>query len=873
MKKKLSTRVVSFFMSFMMLFQLLPITVFAAMNPPIINSVGGIEVDQETNMGGAPTVIIGEEYSAQVVATGADLSYTAGVESYMKLPEGLTIDPETGLISGTCTADIGRYDVYIEVSNAAGTAHAVVGFTVGDSSLAPTITTEAGSLGTAYKDTSSKFTVSINNENSQASDIYGFKWSLVSGSLPTGMNLTYTKMPDVYISGIPTETGTFNFELKAQNDFGSETKSFSIEVIEGEVRPEIIEPANQQIGNAIIGQSFEYQFEATGTNILENPILWSIDDDDFTQESYELGKGLSMSKTGFISGIPTATGTVSFTIYAKNSKGKDSVYAFINIHENGEASSISISPEIVVLERGASQEFTVSLEGYGDVEQVGYWGFYMWDGELGGPFPSPTDSELSIDDPDTPSGSVILTIGENEERKEFRVVAYSLSGNNGVRGYATVYLSDVDCKFITQPQSKGLAVDEPFYPKWKLNFIPDEVIIEYYNEGEWSYFNVANATGGTILAQTGPLTLRVKATKHGEAIYSDTFEVSWEDNYEFSVTPNALDWGNVNWGDLANYTEKIVTIENTGNKPFYVESTTHDGFNISIANDTMLLAPGDETLLYISPKDDISVGNYTFNLTLKATNDGDKWSMELPAAINLVGASFVHQPQGGIADIDDTYTIIFELDKHPDSLDLQWYNDYTSAWVSVMGVELEADDISATIPAESSEITKKYRIVATYGSNQIISDEFTVKWAELYAINCIAHNISNDEAAGIVYLETDIASYNGNGAFGHATKDSTVTINAVANPGYKFIEWRKGAPADPEAKISENANCELEASENSMWLYAIFQDVETCTVTFESNGGSEVASVENISKGSTILKPTNPTKSRRITVLPLMPMQ
>ena len=529
MKKNLNARVLSFFMSFAMLFQLLPITVLAAMNPPIIISVGEINVDQETNMGGAPTVIKGQEYSVQVNATGAELTYTAGVGSYMTLPAGLSINSETGLISGNCTAENGRYDVYIEVSNAAGKAHAVVGFTVGDSSLAPVITTDAGSLGTTYKDAYNYFVVSIDNENGTASDIYGFSWSLVSGSLPDGMSLSYTNMPTVYISGTPTETGTFTFELKAENDFGSASREFSVVVAEGEVKPNIIRPTNVELGVGVIGQACEYQLQATGTNTQENPILWSINDDDFTQESYDLGKGLSISKTGLITGTPTEAGTLGFTVYAKNSKGIDNEYLYFIIYANGEATSISVTPEVVVIERGASKEFTVSLEGYGDVEQEAYWGFYMWDDDLGSAFPMPTDSELNVDG-NTPSGDVTLTVGENEKTEQFRVVAYSKPGNNGVRAYATVMV-DADYKFITQPQTKKLAVGEPFYPAWELNFVPDEVIIEYDNEGVWSIWNTANATGGTILAQDNPLTLRVKASKNGLSIYSEEFQASWEDNY------------------------------------------------------------------------------------------------------------------------------------------------------------------------------------------------------------------------------------------------------------------------------------------------------------------------------------------------------
>ena len=440
MKIKSRNLVISFLLTFAMLislFTIAPLTAFAQgeVTVPTIVSVGGIEVDQETTMGGAPSALVGQPYSAQVVATGGDLTYSAGAGEYMNLPKGLTINAETGLISGTCTEETGRYNCLIKATNAMGEASVVIGITVGDSNCVPEIETAAGSLGETYKDSNSQFVVSATNNNASMS-IYNFSWSIKSGALPDGMKLSYTSSRTVYITGTPTATGTFNFELEAKNDFGTASRAYSISVVEGSVSPSIV-ASGESLGYGVVGKPYEYQLEATGTNSNEDPMLWSTDSNNFSQESYDLGNGLSMSKTGLITGTPQTNTQVSFNVYAKNSVGTDSESFYILIYNNGEATTSAITPEVAVVAKGSSKEFTISLEGYGDVEQVAYWSFYMWDNELGSAFPRPTDSELSVD-PSTPSGTVTLTVGENEERGQIRVVAYSKEGNGGVKTWATV---------------------------------------------------------------------------------------------------------------------------------------------------------------------------------------------------------------------------------------------------------------------------------------------------------------------------------------------------------------------------------------------------------------------------------------------------
>jgi len=166
-------------------------------------------------------------------------------------------------------------------------------------------------------------------------------------------------------------------------------------------------------------------------------MFWSTSSSDFSQESYSLGNGLTLSKNGLITGTIQNNSQINFTVYVKNSKGTDNASFYIVIYDNGKVSSATITPEVTVMAKGSSKEFTISLEGYGNVEQVAYWSFYMWDDELDGAFPQPTDSELSVNT-STPSKTVTLSIGENEERQQIRVVAYSEPGNGGIKTWATI---------------------------------------------------------------------------------------------------------------------------------------------------------------------------------------------------------------------------------------------------------------------------------------------------------------------------------------------------------------------------------------------------------------------------------------------------
>ena len=435
MKTKSRNLVISFLLTFTMLislFTIAPLTAFAQgeETTPVIVSVGENIVDQETNMGGAPTVIMGQPYSVQVNATGGNLTFSAGAGEYSKLPNGLTIDAETGIISGICTElEMGRHNVYITAKNDFGEAHAVIGMWVVDNSIAPVIQTDSGSLGTIYANSFSQFTVSV---QPNANYLHDIEWTLSNGTLPNGMELQYVNTSTVYINGTPTQTGTFDFTLKVENEIGTAERAFSITVQEGVVQPTIIDDYTT-IPYAIVGKPYEYQLKATGTNTQSNPIIWSFKDDEFSQNSYDLGKGLTLSNTGVISGTPTEYGQVDLTsIYAKNSAGQTSTAPYLMVYENGAVTEIVVSPEETVVPKGGSKQFTAQVFGYGDVSQeITSWDTSMYVPELSGWFPRPTSSDTKI-------VNGVLTVGEDEERSQIMVVA--IVGNE--KGYAMVTIAE-----------------------------------------------------------------------------------------------------------------------------------------------------------------------------------------------------------------------------------------------------------------------------------------------------------------------------------------------------------------------------------------------------------------------------------------------
>ena len=141
---------------------------------------------------------------------GAGETLTIGKDASLTVPDGKTLTNKgTVTNNGTLTNN--------GTINNSGTLPDDIDGT-GTVNHAPTITTDSlpnGTEGTSYSQTLT------------ATGTAPITWSVTSGSLPTGLTLNESTG---LISGTPTSQGTSNFTVTATNDYGSDSKEFTLTI-------------------------------------------------------------------------------------------------------------------------------------------------------------------------------------------------------------------------------------------------------------------------------------------------------------------------------------------------------------------------------------------------------------------------------------------------------------------------------------------------------------------------------------------------------------------------------------------------------------------------------------------------------------------
>ena len=231
-------------------------------------------------------VYVGQPFSLPLSADNAPTSFAAS-----NLPPGLSLNPSTGLLSGTPTSSYPTtYAATVSATNAVGTGSAVLTFRVGSGSAAYITSPMAagGVRGTAFS-----YTITA----------AGGAYSYSAVNLPPG--LSYNSGTGV-ISGTPTATGTYTASVSASTSLGTAGARIVFLITAASGGAPV--PTTSAGAVAYTDDAFSYPLAATNSPT------------SFTVGSLPSGLTYDSVKKAIV-GTPAYTGTASVNVTATNAAG------------------------------------------------------------------------------------------------------------------------------------------------------------------------------------------------------------------------------------------------------------------------------------------------------------------------------------------------------------------------------------------------------------------------------------------------------------------------------------------------------------------------------------------------------------------------
>ncbi|WP_265975098.1 putative Ig domain-containing protein [Brucella intermedia] len=304
-----------------------------------------------------PSGKTGKAYTSQTIAASGGIApYT--YKSSGTLPPGLTINPSTGVFSGTPTS-AGTYTFWLGANDNNGDGGEATG-TNGWRQYTVTISDPA--------------TITVSPANLPSGKVGQYRYDSLSasgGQWPYDFKSSGTLPPGLTVNGgvfagTPTATGTYTFTISATDangDVGSQQYTVVIET------PTItINPANPTLPSGKVGRPFSQQISASGGKEPYEYKVW---------DATKIPPGLTFNaQSRLLSGTPTAAGNYTFWLGATDANG----YGGGDRGENGwreytvtiaAAPTITVGPGYIP-DSKVGQSYDVPFEGTGGTKPYTY---------------------------------------------------------------------------------------------------------------------------------------------------------------------------------------------------------------------------------------------------------------------------------------------------------------------------------------------------------------------------------------------------------------------------------------------------------------------------------------------------------------------